>query len=177
MSGGQIPAYIDVRRTFVQGAEIDGSIDLERLPRFRESLASDKADVRTQLAFAVDSAGQKQIQGAITAQVEMTCQRCLEPVAVTIADTINLAVLADEAQVADLNPDWDPWICQEHKLELAEMLEEQLMLAMPIVSYHPDTDCIEGLDYQAKPVSDSQQQADSRANPFAVLKVLQEDND
>ena len=37
----------------------------------------------------------------------------------------------------------DPWICEDHKLDLAEMVEEQLILCMPLVSYHDSGDCVE----------------------------------
>ena len=126
MSEGPIPAYVDVRKAFGQALSLSGSVSLELLPRFRECLASDQARVGVNLSFSVDpDTGQRQITGDIEAQVEMTCQRCLQAVGLELSDSIRLALLVSEDQVASLEPEWDPWICTEPKLELAELVEEQ----------------------------------------------------
>lgn len=174
MSEGPIPGYVDVRKAFGQALSLAGSVGLEALPRFKDCLASDDASIGVQLNFTVDPVtSQRQITGTLDAQVEMTCQRCLQPVAVALNDSIQLALLVSEDQVGGLEPEWDPWICAELKLELAELVEEQLMLALPIVILHADEACIEKLEYQAETPSDSaESEQGEKDNPFAVLSAL-----
>ncbi len=152
---------------------LSGSVSLELLPRFRECLASDQARVGVSLSFSIDPiTGQRQISGVIDAQVEMTCQRCLQPVEVGLSDPIRLALLVSEDQEAGLEPEWDPWICIEPKLELAELVEEQLILALPIVILHDDEACINKLEYKVVPETVADEKEPSAANPFAVLSGL-----
>ena len=173
MSNSPVPAYVDTRKVFLQQAEIEGTVPLERLARFRESLATDVADVQVKLRFSTNQSKQQLISGELAAKVEVTCQRCLEPMPIELADNINLALLSDEALVTRLDPDLDPWICQNTKLDLASVVEEQLMLCMPIVNYHPGENCLDKLGYKvtASETGGSEAGKDA-ANPFAVLKTL-----
>ena len=162
----------------MQETELSGGVALERMPRFRESLISDVADIQVHLQLGIDSGGQKQIMGKLEAIAELPCQRCLEAVSVKLADIIQLAVFdsAEQAESKKLEPDWDPWLCEEIKLELAPVIEEQLILCLPIVSYHEDENCIDKLQYQ-QPGQELDQMEDQerKENPFAVLKALKQD--
>jgi len=61
-----------------------------------------------------------------------------------------LAVVYKEEQALKKLPKnaVDPWFCEDIKLVLADMLEEQLILCMPIVSYH-EQHCIAKLEFEA----------------------------
>ncbi|MDD9895307.1 MAG: YceD family protein [Gammaproteobacteria bacterium] len=175
MPESPIPAYIDTRKVFLQQDEINGSVALEKLPRFKDALASQQGHVSVALSFSVNESGQKVIQGKLFAEVAVTCQRCLEPLAIQLRDDIYLAVLEEEAEVAKLDPELDPWLCAEHKLVLAELVEEQLMLCMPIVNYHENQACLEKLDYvHSQNEADTAQSGMATENPFSVLKALKE---
>ena len=173
MSGGPIPAYVDVRKAFLQELEINGSVELASLPRIREAAASDEIDVQISLKFVVDRSGRKQIEGSLAAKLEMTCQRCLQAAPLELQESIKLALLVSEDQINGLDPEWDPWITTEPKLELADLVEEQLMLALPIVHMHEDINCIEDLDYRAETDGDLPESAENETdNPFSILKQL-----
>ncbi len=175
MPESPIPAYVDTRKVFLQQDKISGSIDLGKLPRFRDSLANQQGKVAVVLRFSVNESRQRLIKGSLTAEVEVTCQRCLEPLGIQLQDDISLAVLEEEASAAKLDPQFDPWICTDQKLILAELVEEQLMLCMPIVNYHDDKACLDKLNYQqVQHELEGEQPEESADNPFAVLKALKE---
>jgi uncharacterized protein len=176
MSGGQIPAYIDARKAFVQETELQGAVDLERLPRFAETLASDKADVVVSLRFARGENGQRTITGHLRAATEVSCQRCLEPMPVSWEDDIALVLLEDASLAESLEPEWDPWVWAEPKLTLAYLVEEQLLLSMPVVSYHTDQECADKLGYVPTAATGSDAPQAQRENPFAVLKALKKND-
>ena len=46
MSGSTVPAYVDTRKVFQQDAKISGNVALDRLPRFRDLLADEQADIQ-----------------------------------------------------------------------------------------------------------------------------------
>lgn len=176
MSGGQIPAYVDARKAFVQETELQGAVDLERLPRFAETLASDEADVVVSLRFAKADNGQRTITGHLRVATKVSCQRCLEPLPVDWEDDIALVLLEDESLAARLEPVWDPWVWTEPKLALAELVEEQLLLSMPVVSYHTDPECADKLGYVAAADTGSEAPMAQKESPFAVLKALKKND-
>ncbi len=176
MSEGPITACIDIRKAFSQELEVAGSVDSTRLPQISEAAASEGIEVQVSLKFVVDRFGQKKIQGFVTAKLKMICQRCLQPAPLELQESIKLALLASEDQISGLDPEWDPWITSEPRLELADLVEEQLMLALPIVHMHEDVKCIEKLGYHAETDRDLPESADNESgNPFSILKQLKMD--
>ncbi len=176
MSDSPIPPYVDTRKAFLQEGNITGFITLDRMPRFTECLASDQGSVQVELGFYLNESGKRVIRSKIEAEVEVICQRCLEPLGISLTDDIKLGLIKKEEDAAKLEEELDPWICEDHKLDIASLVEEQLILCLPLVSYHPDKACIERLDYAAKPDADDQQASQQNDNPFAVLSVLKEND-
>ena len=177
MSQTPIPTYVDTRKFFLQQGVICGSMSLERLPGFRDCLIDDEASIQIQLRFSIDESQQRLIQGTLQASVHVSCQRCLQPLAIELADDIRLALIDNEDAIGTLNGSWDPWICADHKLELAGLVDEQLMLCMPIVNLHSSGDCLAGVNYNTG-ANDGPLDArtESSENPFSVLKALKENN-
>jgi uncharacterized protein len=156
----------------------EGSCSLERLPRFADCLASLDGDVSGHLQFLKTEAGRRVILGSVTATVEVICQRCLEPLSLQLADAIQLALVESESQIDSLEPRWDPWLVDGPRITIASLLEEQLMLCMPLVNYHPDDRCIEALEYQRQREPREGNNGNRAAqNPFEVLKVLKENDE
>jgi uncharacterized protein len=88
-------------------------------------------------------------------------------------------LLKTEAAIEGLDAGWDPWICPDHKLVLAEVVEEQLMLCMPIVSLHESGDCLETVNYSTVSATSQGTTATKQEvsqNPFSVLKELKGNN-
>ena len=173
MSDSSIPAYVDTRKIFLQEEIIRGNLGLGRLPRFRKTLANDQGIVSLELKFAISEAKERLIAGSLQAQVNVFCQRCLKPLAIALADDISLVLVRDEGAAERINAELDPWICEDHKLDLAELVEEQLILCTPIVSYHESGYCINQKDYVA---GEDAVEGVTSESPFAVLRSLK-DND
>ena len=171
MSDSPIPAYADTRKIFQQEDIISGNLGLNRLPRFSKTLANDQGLVSLELKFTFGEAKERLIVGSLQAQVNVFCQRCLKPLAIALADDIELALVRDEEAALRLDARLDPWICEGHKLDLAELIEEQLILCTPIVSYHESVDCMTQKDYVT-----GEDAAESLASesPFAVLRSLKD---
>lgn len=173
MAESPIPAYVDTRKVFLQHEKVRGSIQLEKLPRVLKALASQDGWVKVELRFSLNDSKQRIIQGDLDAELQVVCQRCLEPLAITLHDDIRLAVINEESQADRLEPEYDPWICADKKLVLAELVEEQLILCMPIVNFHSDKDCMVDLGYKTPESAQSNPQDDvEKENPFSVLKAL-----
>jgi uncharacterized protein len=167
-----VPDHVDARKTFAQRAHIKGIVPVSRLARFCELLADSAGQVQVSLQFGLDERHRRIIEGKIEASVATICQRCLEQTSTTLKESFKLGVVESEAQIDRLPDDVDPWLSEEPRLSLLDILEEQLMLAMPIVSYHPlACEALVRTD-DGRENSKSGSPVQSDGNPFAILKKL-----
>jgi len=178
MADTLIPDYVDARKIFAQQALIKGIIPVSRLLRFCDLIAANDGDVQVDLKFALDDSHRRVIEGILDTKVQVICQRCLEPMQIELHDEFRLAVVESEKQAEALPKSLDPWLSEDIKLVLAEVVEEQLILCMPIVSYHEHS-CIEKLSFEA--TKNTQSGSESAAakgastpNPFDILKKLKD---
>lgn len=179
MFDSPLPVYVDSRRAFQQGIDIAGYLDLKSLPRLAQleaSAATNPARIEASLAFRIADDGSKVITGAVLLRMDVVCQRCLEPVHQEVKDEIALALVRSEELAKELNERWDPWVAEDPKLSLAPLIEEQLLLSMPIVSAHAEDDCHPALTDRSGSVTEpsSEQRRTAAENPFAVLAKLKD---
>ena len=143
-----LPTYVDTRKVFLQQEEISGLVALEKLPRFADSLADNRGVINVELRFSTNESNLKVIE-------------------------IRLILLEEDSAATKLDPHFDPWISGEYKLVLAELVEEQLLLCMPIVNFHETKDCLNNLDYQNNGIEQTgEQEQVATESPFTVLKEL-----
>lgn len=171
MADTLIPEYVDARKIFAAQATIKGILPVKTCTRLCEALVSEEGVIQVSLAFDFDERHRRIISGEVSTEVSVKCQRCLEPTKISLHDTFRLALVEAEEQIEKLPKDVDPWMSLDTKLVLADVLEEQLILCMPIVSYH-DHVCYSGQS-TAKSADGSEAGAD-RPNPFAILQKLKD---
>jgi uncharacterized protein len=167
---GRLPEYLDIRKVFLQQKEISGVIDLVNLTRLQGILSDNIGKTQIDLVFSLNDSKQRLIRGSIRARLNVLCQRCLESLEISIEDEFSLVVVDSEESAAKLDDSLDPWVCVDHKLGLAGLVEEQLILCVPIVNYHQDPKCVESLGYD--PESSEELIDEKVQNPFAVLQKL-----
>jgi uncharacterized protein len=170
MVNARLPKYMDARKIFLQREQVSGLLEIGDLRRLRGLLADDIGRVYVELSFLLDDSGKRIIKGKVKATLSVICQRCLEKFEILVGDNISLGVIESEDAALGLDSTLDPWICSDYKLSLLELVEEQLILCLPIVSHHEDPDCVNSIDYQANV---NPKQGDSaKDSPFAVLRTL-----
>jgi uncharacterized protein len=169
-----IPAVLDARKVFRQGLLIRGTLPVSGMTRLATLLQDGTGSVTVQLQFGHDESHRRRIQGQVNATVMLQCQRCLEPLAVELDETVNLALVSSEAIAEKLPADIDPWLSDEEQLAPAEIIEEQLILGLPIVASHQQCELAIKQNNSKLPPKDS---ADPVQNPFAVLATLKNNRD
>lgn len=103
-----------------------------------------------------------------TARVPAVCQRCLQPMLVDVAVDRWLRFVADEAQAAELDADSDDDVLAlERALDLHSLVEDELLLALPMVPRHGR--CGQPLVAPAAGTPPRREEPDAAANPFAAL--------
>lgn len=101
-------------------------------------------------------------------QVALTCQRCLKPVQETVAIDRWIRFVDTEAEAAALDVDSDDDVLAlPRHLDARELIEDELLLALPLVPRHEV--CPEPLAH----VDDAEEpEVQERPNPFAALAAL-----
>ena len=98
--------------------------------------------------------------------VSLECQRCLQPMAVALEINRNFLFVHGEDAAAQLDADSeDDVLALTRSLDLRELVEDELLLALPIVPRHEV--CPVPL-----PVRANDPLAEEKPNPFAALAVL-----
>jgi uncharacterized protein len=168
-----LPSTLDVRKAAGRGVSVRGTLKPLDLPRFRSLLADDDGAVQAELSFSRDEENGYIIRLALTAQVVVTCQRCLERLPITLACENTLGVVWTDEQAAHLPRHLEPLIVEEEACRLWEVVEDELILALPPFSYHDTEECQQILSRfnadQAPPVETV---AVDKPNPFNVLAQL-----
>jgi uncharacterized protein len=119
-----------------RGVTLGGELTIGKLTRLKSLLHSDDGSVSATLRFRQRTDGWLETELGIRATVELVCQRCLEPFRYELADTTRM-VLADAASVPAAVPaGFEPFELEDGRLQPAELVEEELIVAIPLVPKH-----------------------------------------
>jgi uncharacterized protein len=175
-----LPASLDARKVFRQQMRVEGCLPLSAMGRLLTLLVDDIGKVDAVLTFEIDEERRKRIGGAVQASVKVQCQRCLEPLELQLSESVNLALVSTEEKAKQLPASIDPWISGEETLVLADIVEEQLILCMPIVNMHQNCEASPipvGRNNKSGKVADIDEATEHKPNPFAVLASLKKPQD
>jgi uncharacterized protein len=131
----------DIDRLADGHADLDFVIPLNVLPRLQAKLAGAGGSVHGVAHFS-RAAGLPIAQLDIEGAAELTCQRCLAPMPWRIESSSRVALIASEKQADRVPEDLEPVLAEDDRLRLRDLVEEELLLALPIVPLHADPkDC------------------------------------
>lgn len=170
-----LPRHVDPRKFAQQGIELQGAIPLEGLDRLSKIAASDDAKIVVDLQFEVNDQRQRTLKGTIDAKLQLTCERCTQASDQHIQGELALGIVWDEDRAKQLPRSLDAWIAPEGMSDLYEVIEEEILLGIPIAVYH-DHQCVDLAHYSTEDNDDSDETAEPVAerqnNPFQVLEQL-----
>lgn len=173
MNSGQLPLYIEPRKFADQDTRIEGEIALSSLSRLADYQGASNTQVEVHLRFYHEIAsGNRLVTGNISTELELECQRCLEPLKFPVHATVNLIMVWSEEQSESLPESHDPWLITEDKMSVPALLEDEILLTLPVVALHDE--CPASLPVVPEPEGFAQPKAAD--NPFAVLASLKKQN-
>lgn len=155
-----------------------GRIAVGELDRLMEMLAGKDAEVALSLEFFLGDSRRPMITGELEAELPMFCQRCLDVVYVSIRAGLNLAVVWSEEQAKALPKDVDPLVMKDDSTDLQQLVEDELLLSLPLVAYHENDRCHAGRIFSTDPNFNEAmpEGGQESANPFSVLAQLKADD-
>lgn len=162
---------LNLLRLAKAGERLEGLLNLDMMQRVASLVKRHDGDVSYCLSFELDAEGRINISIEIAAKLEMTCQRCLQPMRVAIARETELAAVKDKSALQGLSPKYEPLLLSEQvQVSLLDLLEDELILAIPLAPLHDPADCSASEDLERI-------RAEGKPSPFAELAKLKKTND
>jgi uncharacterized metal-binding protein YceD (DUF177 family) len=135
------------------------TLEPDKVPRdWREAAVSGR------LAFGFADAQQRlpSLVGNVTVTLDAVCQRCLEPFKLTLASELRLLPTTVEQGVS-AGADFEPWELDDDRICPADVVEEVLIMAMPLSAMHDTAEACREFEPAGGGV-------ERTARPFAALK-------
>lgn len=149
---------------------LEGDLPLADMPRLRGVLSETEGVARYRIEFGRDTLDVPFAALSIEAGLPLQCQRSLTTFVQPVVIEQTLGLISDEEQEAALPPGYEPLLLPaDARIVPAELVEDELILAVPVVPLSPGSDAMER-DWPAT--------ADEVAasNPFAALATLKKNN-
>ena len=160
--------------------ELEGPIATKAMIRLRENVLSPDDLVSAKLSFSRGIYGYPLVTGEVTAWVTMQCERCLDEVRIELNPEISVLVKPEEEVVPEKEGEKDADKLDFHEydgksLVLSELVEEELLLVLPLVPKHQDIslcnqDMVAWLASNEAPSEEQKASIKRAENPFAILK-------
>lgn len=149
-----------------QGRRLQGEIALADMSRLQEHLHTNSGHLDYSLAGKIGENGKPYLVCAIRCELALKCQRCLDALALKleIASTLELVKDADEFLPVEGEEDSVDAIPVNAAMDVLALLEEEVLLNLPLAPLHPLAEC-GAANYR-------QQLGLGEGNPFEVLKKL-----
>lgn len=171
MSENFIPEHIDPYRYAEQNLTLEGYVKMANMGRLRPNLAvgGDDQKIAVTLRFGRDEQGVANVHGHLKADVPLQCQRCMEPYNYEIITDFVLGVVSTLDEANALPEHYEPVLTKEGHLALWDLIEDELILNLPIIPKHEPEQCKVKASSAA-----SGWKAGEEKNPFKVLNSLKD---
>ena len=166
-----VPSYVDPYAFAERGNKIEGQVPVTEMARLVPLLSRPDGVCQVELQFGKDLQGIATITGTIHAELVLVCQRCMEAMPYNLDIKVSLGLVNSEAEAERLPKIYDPLEIETDKLFVHDLVEDEIILALPVVSVHTPDQC--GVELTRE--TDEPGTAPKRDNPFAVLAGLKKD--
>lgn len=158
-----LPQYITPERLAIEGVYLEGQVGLNEMTRLAELLADNRGTVNLKLVFSRSENGLTCVTGSYETELQLTCQRCLELVTVKLAEMINVGItFAGSAN--KLPASVEPLVLVQDTILLADFIEDEILLGLPISPMHDLQECAAGERFIRRD--------NAASSPFHVLEKL-----
>ena len=204
------PHELDIFEFARSARQAAGAVRVSQLPRMLNEVPADAPDRDTAFTWQAEGSTQPELQDdgteaaqpylrlAVHGSAWLECQRCLAPYAqpFDVDATYRLVATEEEAEEFPLDDDELDVIVGSRQFDLVDLIEEELLLAIPLVPKHDvcpqvHESLVSGTDGQTEDETDAEVDgeadagagaqaghagaapaADAKPNPFAALEAL-----
>ena len=122
---------------------------------------------RLSFGFAGAQGAVPVLLGRVSTTIDAVCQRCLEALRLPLEADLRLMFGGKETVSSD-DGSYEIWQLEEEKFRLLDLVEEALIMEMPLAAMHVDSKVCQGPE-------SVEQDSGERIQPFATLKSQMEE--
>lgn len=170
----RLPQSVQPDRLAKSGESLHGTMALKGMSRLAGFLHDTDGEVDVTLEFGIDAQRVKFVRGSLRGSLPLVCQRCLQAMSYPVDIEVSLGLVESEAEAERLPEAYEPLVVDEASMSLKGVVEDELMLALPIVPLHEEAKCaadrshfVAGEDGGRAPADD-----EGRQHPFGGLDEL-----
>ena len=119
-------------------AVLRGDLELRQLTRLCEMLHSDQGSIEASLTFHRHNISSVTVDLAFETEIELVCQRCLEPMVRSVSEQVSLTLLEPESMNSEIAKEHEAVILSGGKLNPAALIEDEVIVSLPIIPRHVD---------------------------------------
>ncbi len=169
-----MPEHISLDKWADTGFEWSGEVDPNSFERLATTLSAEHDQSNTQLnAELYRRNNVLHLAFTLKGDIWLTCQRCLQPVAVDLSDDYNIALLENDSQVRLIDEEQDYLLLDEivteqspeRLLPFKKLVEDEILLKTPMAPKHDD--CEMSVEQFGEIPEEEENE-----NPFAALASL-----
>jgi uncharacterized protein len=117
---------------------VEGTFSVKNMPRLLASLAAADGEIRYRIKGSLHGLERPALECSISGEVTLQCQRCLENMVHPLNIHSKLVLVSSEAALPDTEdePDEIDTIVASHEMNVAELVEEEILLSLPMIPRH-----------------------------------------
>ena len=153
-----------------------GTMPLKRMKRLSPLLADsiEWRDAGFSASFGYDEQGTVTVDLRVNAELPLVCQRSLSPYLEGVERHSTLAVIENMTEQELVPENYDPVLVEHGRMALLDLVEDELLLAVPQVPRNPETAAVE-LSTDGEVVIPSVIEEEQTHRPFEGLAGLMKD--
>ena len=146
--------------------ELHDRIAVSQFSRLQDLLSTSDGTLDYHIKGGVDAAGKPVLELQVQGEVQLQCQRCMEPLVFSLDIDQAYVIVTDEAMIPASMEDEataeEDFIVADAQMRVLNLIEDEVLLSLPYAPKHDDAICgpDETMDGLKKP------------SPFAVLQGL-----
>jgi uncharacterized protein len=169
----ELPETVDFVRQVELNRTLEGIYPISKLTRLGEVLLSSEGNVNAKLEFT-HSVGIAILRGRVSAKLLVECQRCLNPMEIEVSGHFKFALVNSEDEFEFIPEEFEPYLLEGEEQSLIELIEDELLLSLPMVPVHED-ECSAYMTENNSKIRAAIEAEKKADNPFAALQALKDD--
>lgn len=167
--------YLDAWELARTGSVWEVEYTSTHFPRLRDIAVSEVPRVSARLRFELWS-GHAAAEGHMTGSVELVCQRCLKPMRYSFDESFELVLVEVGEEELGVPESREVVVLEAGRLDAQWLIEEQLLLALPLIPRHEDeAECKARASVASEESAKVREEPDAgvdRQRPFQNLREL-----
>lgn len=170
-----LPLIVNLRTAVQQQMRYEGYYPSTLWTRLATATEGVVSELRATICFTQDAQRRLVVHGEAHVEVALLCQRCNDCFLEMLSVNYCVSPVLDDRQAKALPNVYDPWLIDQYEqVDLISLIEDELLLRLPLAAVHPDKRCSEAiLTYLNSPLLPVVEPV-KQDSPFGVLLSLKE---